>query len=83
MAKLTSKERNALPSSDFAEPKSRKYPINNPSHARNALSRVSGNGSAEEKHMIRAKVHKKYPSIGESGRTGKYTHGAKKSRKRG
>lgn len=64
MAKLTSKERNQLPSSDFAEPSKRKYPIENPSHARNALARVSQHGSPTEKSSIKAKVHRKYPSIG-------------------
>src|ERR1017187_890614 len=33
--KLTSKERNALPSESFVFPKKRKYPIENASHARN------------------------------------------------
>lgn len=41
MAKLTSKERNALPSKDFAEPKERKYPIEDASHRRNAKARAS------------------------------------------
>ena len=64
MAKLTSKARKALPKSSFAEPGARKYPINDPAHARNALARVSQHGTASEKKTVRAKVHKKYPSIG-------------------
>lgn len=40
MAKLTSKARNALPSSDFALPKERKYPVQNKSHAVNAKARA-------------------------------------------
>lgn len=32
MAKLTTKQRNKLPSSAFAEPEDRKYPINDQSH---------------------------------------------------
>jgi hypothetical protein len=63
MAKLTSKGRKALPSKDFAVA-GRKYPINDPSHARNALSRVSQFGSPAEKSAVRAKVKRKYPSIG-------------------
>ncbi len=63
MAKLTSAERNALPDSEFAEPKERKYPVNNPSHARNALARVSQHGSPDLKAKVRAKVHRKYPGI--------------------
>ena len=63
MAKLTSAARNALPDSEFAEPKERKYPVNNPSHARNALARVSQHGDAEEKAEVRGKVQRKYPGI--------------------
>lgn len=40
MAKLTTQERNSLPSSEFAGP-DRSYPIENASHAQNALARVS------------------------------------------
>jgi len=64
MAKLTAKKRNALPTSTFAGP-DRSYPINDMSHARNALSRVSQFGSPELKARVRAKVHKKFPEIGE------------------
>lgn len=71
MAKLTSKQRNALPESDFAEPKQRKYPINDKSHARNALARVSQFGSPAEKKTIRQKVGKKFPEIGKSKMTTK------------
>lgn len=40
MAKLTTKARKALPSSDFAGP-GRSYPVNNASHAANAKARAS------------------------------------------
>lgn len=63
MSVLTTKERKALPSSSFALPGGR-YPIPDPSHARNALSRVSQYGSPGEKATVRAAVHRKYPSIG-------------------
>jgi len=63
MARLTGGERKKLPSSDFAEPKSRKYPIEDAAHARNALSRVAQNGTAAEKKQVRAAVHKKFPGI--------------------
>jgi hypothetical protein len=72
--RLTARERQHLPTSDFALPGKGKgpkgagagsYPIPDPSHARNALSRVSANGSPAEKARVRAKVHAKYPSIGE------------------
>lgn len=66
MAKLTSKQRNALPSSDFAEPGSRKYPMPDRSHAANALSRVSQFGSPAEKSAVRAKAKKKFGMGGSS-----------------
>lgn len=63
MAKLTTKTRNAIPTKSFALP-GRRYPIEDKSHARNALSRVSGNGTPAEKAKVRAAVHRKYPGIG-------------------
>lgn len=51
-----------MPGSAFAGP-GRSYPINDPSHARNALSRASQFASPAEQKQIRAKVHRKYPSI--------------------
>ena len=62
MAKLTSKRRNALPASDFALP-GRRYPIEDKAHARNALARVSANGTPAEKAKVRAAVHRKYPGM--------------------
>ena len=41
MGRLTARRRNALPSSAFAYPSLRKYPIHDASHARNALARVA------------------------------------------
>ena len=67
MAKLTAKARNAIPTKNFAGP-DRSYPIEDASHARNALSRVSQHGSPALKARVRAKVHKKYPSIGASAK---------------
>ena len=61
MAKLTAGKRNALPAKAFAGP-DRSYPVNDMSHARNALSRVSQ--FTELKARVRAKVHKKFPTIG-------------------
>lgn len=63
MAKLTAKTRNAIPSSEFALP-GRRYPVEDRSHAQNALARVSQHGSSSEKAAVRAKVHAKYPSMG-------------------
>ena len=61
---LTSAARKNIPPSEFALP-GRRYPIEDKPHARNALSRVSTNGTPEEKAEVRRKVHAEYPSIGE------------------
>lgn len=62
MARLKAKTRNALPDSDFAGP-GRSYPIENASHARNALARVSQHGTEALKAQVRARVHAKFPGI--------------------
>lgn len=59
MAKLTAKTRNAIPTSDFALA-GRRYPIEDKSHAQNALSRVAANGTPAEKATVRRKVHEKF-----------------------
>jgi len=59
---LTAKTRNALPTKDFAGP-DRSYPVHDMSHARAALSRVSQFGSESLKAQVRAKVHRKFPSL--------------------
>jgi hypothetical protein len=63
--KLTAKSRGAIPTKDFAGP-DRSYPIENASHARNALSRVSQFGTAALKAKVRAKVYAKFPDIGKA-----------------
>jgi hypothetical protein len=68
MAKLNAKRRNALPDSDFAGP-DRSFPINDPSHARNALARASTH--PELKAKIKAKVKRKYPNIQVEGESAK------------
>ena len=65
MSKLTTGERNSLPDSDFAIPEDRAYPIQDKSHADNALSRVSGNGTPEEKARVRAAVKRKFNMLRE------------------
>lgn len=62
MAKLTSAGRKAIPTSKFAGP-DRSYPIEDASHARNALARVSQHGSPAVKAEVRAKVASRYPGI--------------------
>lgn len=63
MAKLTAKGRQHIVPKNFALP-GRRYPIEDASHARNALARVSQHGSSAEKATVRARVHAKYPGIG-------------------
>lgn len=72
MAKLTAKDRQSLPKSDFALPGkgtgpkgagSGSFPIPDRSHAANALAR-SANKSPAVKAAVRAKVHAKFPGIG-------------------
>lgn len=63
MAKLSTKARNALPSSAFVFPKDKRYPIHDESHARNALARASGK---PEEAKVRAAVHRRYPNIGKA-----------------
>jgi hypothetical protein len=70
MAKLTSSERNSLPSSDFVFPKQRKFPIEDASHARDALSRAGAKGGATQS-KVRAAVGRKFHGIGK-----KKAHGA-------
>ena len=61
--KLSYADRKKLPDSAFALPKERKYPIENISHARNALARVAQNGTPEEIAKVKRAVHSKYPEI--------------------
>jgi hypothetical protein len=63
MAKLTTAARKHIPTKSFALP-GRRYPIEDASHARNALARVSQFGSSAEKSKVRAAVHRKYPGMG-------------------
>lgn len=73
MAKLTYKARKAMPKKDFAIPSEKTsknkagkgaYPIPDANHARNALARVSQNGTPAERAKVKRAVHKKFPSIG-------------------
>lgn len=63
MAKLTAATRRRIPGSSFALP-GRRYPIEDASHARNALSRVSQFGSPSERATVRSAVSRKFPGIG-------------------
>lgn len=68
---LSASERRAMPASDFARPGKGKgpegkgsgsYPIENASHARNALAR-SANKSPEVRSEVRRAVARKFPGI--------------------
>jgi hypothetical protein len=41
MAKLTTAKRKKIPKSEFGLPGSRKYPVENPAHAKNAKARAT------------------------------------------
>ena len=62
MAKLTTATRNALPTSAFALPGTRQYPIHDLNHARDALARSSGK---PEEGTVRAAVARRYPGLKE------------------
>ena len=80
MAKLSTKTRNKLSDKAFAGP-DRSYPIEDASHARNALARVSQHGSPELKAKVRAKVRRKYPNIRVEGEASKPSHDRSKRHK--
>lgn len=87
MARLSYKKRARMPKREFALPSRRNrgkggFPINNASHARNALARAAqglkhGTLSSSEAAKIRAKVHRRYPDIGR-----KRVRSQKRSRRR-
>lgn len=63
MAKLSTKKRNSLPTSDFALPGKRAYPVNDRAHAANAKARATqmvdkGKLSEASKKKIDAKANK-------------------------
>ena len=70
---LTAKRRNALPTSVFAMPKKRKFPMPDPEHARLAISGATrsenaGNISQSEADAIKAKARAKLKGNGSAGR---------------
>ena len=68
MARLTSQQRKNLPRKAFAVRGKRAYPINDASHARNALARVAQHGTPKQKAMVRAAVRSRYPRIKQAPR---------------
>lgn len=64
MAKLHAAERNALPTSAFALPEQRRFPIIDLNHAKLARAMASKYATANEKKRIFAAVARKFPTIG-------------------
>jgi hypothetical protein len=60
MTKLTYAKREDLPKGDFVFPKTRRYPIEDTAHARDALARSSG--KPEHAAVVTA-VSRKFPEI--------------------
>jgi len=60
MTKLTYEERKELPKGEFVFPKTRRYPIEDAAHARDALARSSGK---PEHAKVSAAVKRKYSKI--------------------
>ena len=60
MARLTAKQRAKLPASAFAYPKTRRYPVHDPSHARNALARVAQKGTSGSPAKVKRAVGKRW-----------------------
>lgn len=63
MSKLKAAQRNRIPASEFGEPKQRKYPMPDRSHAANAKARATqmvkrGKLSAASAAQIRAKANR-------------------------
>lgn len=63
MAKLTAAMRDKLPSSSFAIPATRDYPIPDKEHAADALARVEQDGTPQQKAQVRAAVKRKFPDL--------------------
>lgn len=57
MAEITAAKRKALPSSSFADPKNRRYPIGDATHTRNAAARLEQNKANEPQYAaIKARI---------------------------
>jgi hypothetical protein len=62
-AGLTYHKRKKMPPEAFVFQKTRRYPIHDIVHARNALARVSQHGNEAEKAKVKAAVYSKYPQL--------------------
>lgn len=80
MAKLKKGQRRKLPASAFAYPSSRKYPIHDKSHARNALARAGSSKTSGTYAHVAAAVNRRYPGMAK-GKTGTKRKGATKRKR--
>jgi len=69
MSVLSIEARNALPSSSFALPGKRMFPIHNRAHGQKALQLLpraisAGSVTSAEAAQVRAAVHRRYPNMG-------------------
>ncbi len=81
MSRLTASSRKKIPTKNFGGP-DRSYPIEDASHARNALARVSQFGTPALKAKVRAKVKAKYPGIAMKMYGGEVAHRADRPRRK-
>lgn len=63
MAKLKKGQRRKIPASAFAYPATRKYPIHDRSHARNALARAASSKTSGTYAHVAAAVNRRYPGM--------------------
>ena len=63
MAVLSSTARKRLSKNAFVFPKERKYPIEDASHARNALARAAQHLGPDGQAKVKAAVKRRYPNI--------------------
>ena len=82
MGKLTSKERSRLPETAFGQPKERKYPMPDKSHASNAKARASqavnaGRMSKSEEQKIDRKADRVLSRGGHSNVVNPRSHAEK------
>lgn len=63
MAPLTYRQRKELPTSAFALPEERKYPIDTHARAINAEGKAERFATPKQKKQIFRSIHKKYPDL--------------------
>ena len=62
MARMSAKRRRSLPSSSFAYPRTRKYPIDTKARARNALARAAQSKTSGSYAHVARRVRARYGS---------------------